>query len=171
MGLSASAKCLCWNAATAVVLLAACACPAREAVGANARQDGYKRPAFKHARVFVQTAAGELPVRVEVARSEEERIHGLMFKERLAEDEGMIFLFDKTADHVFWMKNTPLPLDMVFLGEDRKVVGIHENAQPLSLTRVSVGQPSRYVLEVRGGWCRAQGVAPGAQVRFEGIED
>jgi hypothetical protein len=128
------------------------------------------RPAFPWAQVVVETPRGDVTLRVEVARTDRERTHGLMFKEHLAEDEGMVFLFDRTEEHVFWMKNTPLPLDMLFLGDDRRVVGIRESAEPLSLTRVTVGVPSRYVLEVRGGWARAHGVGKGALVRFLGVE-
>ncbi|MBI5496977.1 MAG: DUF192 domain-containing protein [Deltaproteobacteria bacterium] len=128
------------------------------------------RPEYRWARVWVVTKGGDLPVRVEVAENDRQRTHGLMFKEKLADDEGMVFLFDRTEVLNFWMRNTPLPLDMIFLGDDRRVVGVYENATPFSEARMSVGKPSRYVLEVNAGWARRHGVGPGTQVRFDGVE-
>lgn len=128
------------------------------------------RPAFRKARVVVHAPGGDVPLSVEVAETDAQRTHGLMFKEDLGSDEGMVFVFDRTQEHVFWMKNTPLPLDMVFLDDGRTVVGVYENAEPLSTARMSVGKPSRYVLEVRGGWCRAHRVGKGTALRFEGVE-
>ena len=70
--------------------------------------------------------AGRAPVkvRVEVARTMEQRTRGLMFRERLDADAGMIFLFENDDDHTFWMKNTPLPLDMIFITKDLVVAGV-----------------------------------------------
>lgn len=107
---------------------------------------------------------------VEVASNDPQRMHGLMFKESLLDTQGMLFVFQKSETHNFWMKNTVIPLDMLFVGEDRKVVGIFENATPLSLAPMGVGKPSLYVLEVNAGWSRNHGVTAGAQLRFEGVE-
>lgn len=121
-------------------------------------------------RVVILTAAGTLPVTVELARTEPERERGLMHRTSLPPDAGMLFLFDESADHTFWMKNTLLPLDMVFIDDDGRIVGIVESAEPLTTVPRSVGAPSRYVLEVNGGWARAHGVRPGDRVRFEDVE-
>ncbi len=108
------------------------------------------RPA---ARVVVETRTGARHVvAVELARTDAERERGLMFRRELALDAGMLFLFDESVPHQFWMKNTLIPLDMIFIGEDR-----------------AVGAPSRYVLEVNGGWSAAHGVRAGDRVRFEGV--
>lgn len=121
-------------------------------------------------RVVVETAAGARhAVRVEVARTEPERRRGLMDRSSLPDDAGMLFLFDETAEQAFWMKDTLLPLDMIFLDDEGRVVGIVESAAPRTLTSRSVGAPSRYVLEVNGGWSRARGVKAGDRVRFEGV--
>lgn len=122
------------------------------------------------ARVVIETAAGQRhTVTVELARTEVERMRGLMQRPRLAPDAGMLFLFDETEDHSFWMKDTLIPLDMIFIDEGGRVVGVVERAQPHSLSLRSVGAPSRYVLEVNGGWAAAHGVRAGDRVRFENV--
>jgi hypothetical protein len=121
-------------------------------------------------RVIVESAAGERhAVRVELARTDAERARGLMHREALADDAGMLFLFDETAEHAFWMQDTPLSLDIVFIGEDGRIVGVVERAEPRTTTPRTVGAPSRYVLEVNGGWTRARGVGRGDRVRFENV--
>jgi uncharacterized membrane protein (UPF0127 family) len=132
-----------------------CASPSPEPAGA--------------ARVIVETSAGaRLPVAVEVARTDAERAKGLMHRRSLAKDAGMLFVFDETAEHPFWMKNTLIPLDIVFIAEDGRVAAI-VHAVPGDLAPRSGGVPSRYVLEVNGGWTDAHGVRPGDRVRFENL--
>ena len=128
------------------------------------------RPTYRKAVVHVQAEDGEQRLDVEVAENDPQRMHGLMFTESLLDTQGMIFVFQESSVHWFWMKNTLIPLDMVFIGDDRKVVGVHENATPLSLARMGVNAASRYVLEVNSGWCRRHGVKAGTQLRFEGVE-
>jgi len=108
-------------------------------------------------------------VEVELARSPAEQERGLMFRERLAPGSGMLFLFPDTADHVFWMKNTLIPLDLIFIDEALAVVAVVERAEPLSLAQKSGGVPSRYVLEVPGGFAADHLVRPGDRVRLQGI--
>jgi uncharacterized protein len=121
-------------------------------------------------QVVLETASGALHVvRVELARTDPERARGLMFREHLDADAGMLFLFEESEDHGFWMKNTLIPLDMIFIADDGRVAGIVERAEPRTTTLRSVGSASRYVLEVNGGWCAAHGVARGARVRFENV--
>jgi hypothetical protein len=93
-----------------------------------------------------------------------------MFRRRMDEDAGMIFLFERSEVQDFWMKNTYLPLDMIFIGSDMRVVGVVEDAQPLTETTRTVGQPSQYVLEVNAGFARRHGIGPGSRVTFEGVE-
>ncbi len=127
-------------------------------------------------RVIVESPSGRsASARVEVARTDPERERGLMFRQKLGADDGMLFIFPESSDHVFWMKNTYIPLDMIFVSVDDKdgesgvVVGIVANAEPMTTTPRGVGLPSRLVLEVNGGWCAAHGLAKGDRVRFEGI--
>jgi uncharacterized membrane protein (UPF0127 family) len=81
----------------------------------------------------------------------------------------MLFLFADTAERSFWMKSTLIPLDMVFVDEGGTIVGIVERAEPRTLTPRTVGKPSRYVLEVNGGWAASHGVRAGDRVRFENV--
>jgi hypothetical protein len=121
-------------------------------------------------RVVVETAAGARhAVAVELARTDDERARGLMHRTSLPDDRGMLFLFEETEEHPFWMKDTPLPLDIIFIDEEGRVVGIVERAAPRTTTARTVGAPSRFVLEVNGGWARARGVRTGDRVRFENV--
>ncbi|WP_235969430.1 DUF192 domain-containing protein [Anaeromyxobacter diazotrophicus] len=120
-------------------------------------------------RVLIESPSGRVSaVAVELARGEAQLARGLMFRERLGPDEGMLFVFPDTAVHAFWMKNTLIPLDMIFIDEGKTVVGIVERAEPHSTAPRTPGRPSRYVLEVNGGWSAAHGVAAGDRVTFEG---
>jgi uncharacterized membrane protein (UPF0127 family) len=136
--------------AAALVLALAC----RGAVGPAAR---------------IETARGTVEVTLEVANTAETRQRGLMYRTALADGHGMLFVFDEDANHSFWMKNTLIPLDMIFIAADGRVVGVHANATPYSLASVSIGVPSRYVLEVPGGWAGAHGVATGDHVELRGV--
>ncbi len=119
-------------------------------------------------RVVVETASGgRATVRVELARTEQEREQGLMFRRSLPDDAGMLFFFEESEDHAFWMRNTFIPLDMIFVDDGGRIVGIVERATPHSDDPRGVGAPSRYVLEVNGGWASAHGVAKGDRVNFE----
>lgn len=121
-------------------------------------------------RVVVETRAGARHVvQVELARTPAERARGLMERTALAEDAGMLFVFDETSVHAFWMKNTRIPLDMIFIDDGGRVVGVVARATPGDLSPRSAGEPSRYVLEVSGGWAEARGVAAGDRVRFENV--
>jgi uncharacterized membrane protein (UPF0127 family) len=121
-------------------------------------------------RVTIESPSGRSsPVDVEVARTPAEVERGLMFRRELAPDAGMIFVFDDESEHVFWMKNTFIPLDMIFIGAGDAVVGVVENAEPQTTTPRTVYRKSRYVLEVNGGWSAAHGVKPGDLVRFEDV--
>lgn len=108
-------------------------------------------------------------VRVEVAKSDPERAQGLMYRTALESDAGMIFIFEQTAVHSFWMKNTHIPLDMIFIDASFVVVGVIEGAEPFSKEQLSVGIPSRYVLEVNAGFARANGVSAGTRAVFQDV--
>jgi len=120
-------------------------------------------------RVVLQTASGEIAVTVEVVSTPAQHAVGLMYRKELGALAGMLFVFDTAIEHPFWMKNTVLPLDMIFLGDDRKVVGIVKDAVPFTTTARTVGMPSRYVLEVNAGFSDKHGVKNADLVRFENI--
>jgi len=115
---------------------------------------------------------GRDPVRVvvEIARTDEERRRGLMYRQNLAPGAGMLFLFPSDEIHSFWMKNTLIPLDMIFIRKDGTVAGVVENAVPKTLTARTVGKESRHVLEVNGGFARAHGIREGTRVSYEHVD-
>jgi uncharacterized membrane protein (UPF0127 family) len=112
-------------------------------------------------RLVLHTAKGDFPFAVEIADTDAARARGLMFRQSLAPDAGM--LFDYHAEQVanFWMQNTFIPLDMVFVGADGLVKTIHVNARPQDTTTISSEVPVRFVLEIPGGRSLEIGLAPG----------
>ena len=127
-------------------------------------------PASRGAAVVFEPD-GRPPARVsvEVARTPRQIQRGLMYRRHLPPDAGMLFLFRQPEVQSFWMKNTLIPLDMIFVSSEMIVVGVVENAEPQTLTSRTVGVPSQYVVEVNGGWASAHGVAAGTPVRFENV--
>ncbi|MSP16372.1 MAG: DUF192 domain-containing protein [Myxococcales bacterium] len=119
--------------------------------------------------VVVATDGREATVLVEVARTFEARRQGLMYRQHLPAEAGMLFLFDRDEVHSFWMHNTLVPLDLIFIRADLTVAGVVEDAAPLTDTALSINVPSRHVLEVNAGWSRAHGVTAGAHVRIDGL--
>ena len=107
-------------------------------------------------------------VEVAIADSSSERAQGLMFISELKDDEGMLFVFDENGKHSFWMKNTLIPLDMIWISEDFEVVHI-EKAVPCEEDPCGIYVPEReakYVLEVRAGWSERNGVGEGDLVEI-----
>lgn len=122
-------------------------------------------PSCRADRVTVETPRGFETFSVEIADDEAERARGLMFRTDLPQDAGMLFLFDRAAPRAFWMKNTPLPLDMLFVAPDGRVCGLVERAQPLTTTPRRSGCDAIAVLEVNAGVAERLGVGVGARLR------
>lgn len=121
-------------------------------------------------KVTITTKQGRNVVfQVEVADSPAKRQLGLQYRRELASDRGMIFLFPEESQQTFWMKNTPIPLDMIFINRDMKIVGIVEQTVPFSLDSRSVNAPSQYVLEINGGLAKRHGIQTGDRVRFDAV--
>ncbi|HXG53178.1 MAG TPA: DUF192 domain-containing protein [candidate division Zixibacteria bacterium] len=121
-------------------------------------------------RVVIETRNGrEVAFEVEIADTPAKRELGLQYRRELAEGRGMLFLFPEERENSFWMKNTPIPLDMIFIGGDRRIVGVVHRTTPFSLQPQGVGLPSRFVLEINAGLARRYAIEAGDRVRFEGI--
>jgi len=101
---------------------------------------------------------------VEIADTEAQRERGLMFRKKLPEGQGMLFDFHQEQPVSFWMKNTYIPLDMIFIRGDGRILRIEENATPQSEWLIPSGGPVLAVLEVIGGTARKLGIAPGDRV-------
>ncbi len=132
--------------------------------GARAASD-----ASPHVAIFGTDGVKRASVRVEIADNEASRERGLMFRAHLDEDAGMIFVFRAPSVVYFWMKNTEIPLDMIFADQNGRIVGIVAQAKPYSEKTVGPGKPAQYVLEVNGGFCRRHGIATGDWMRFAGF--
>jgi uncharacterized membrane protein (UPF0127 family) len=158
-----------------VVLLAVClgvsACKSTSSTSSNSTADTSKKPvqdAPPPGALATLSAPGHDPVRVriEVVQSAEDRQRGLMYRKHLDPDAGMLFLFEQPQQLTFWMHNTLIPLDMLFITTDWKVLGIVENATPLTDSARSVPGLSQYVLEVNAGFARRHGLGPGTSVDY-----
>ena len=108
-------------------------------------------------------------VKIEIADTPQKQELGLMYRDALAGDAGMLFVFATPAHQVFWMKNTRIPLDMLFADSQQRIIGIVANAEPYSEARLSVPGDSQYVLEVNGGFCQRHGVKAGDRLDFLGF--
>ncbi len=124
----------------------------------------------KRASIHLASASGDVVVAAEVVSSPATIQRGLMYRTHLPPDDGMLFLMGFEDDHVFWMHNTLIPLDLIFIGKDLKVAGVVANAEPRTDTHRSTGARSLYVLEVNGGWAAAHAIAAGTVVRFDGVD-
>lgn len=105
-------------------------------------------------------------VQVELALTPAKRELGLMYRNHMDENDGMLFVFPASGRLRFWMKNTEIPLDMIFADSSGKIVGIVADAQPYSLRSVGPDVDAKYVLEVNGGFCARHRVRAGDRMRF-----
>ncbi|PTX05077.1 DUF192 domain-containing protein [Pararhodobacter aggregans] len=120
-------------------------------------------------RVQLRSAQGTAAFTVEIADTDAERAQGLMHVASMPRFNGMLFVFDRPQRAVFWMENTLIPLDMLFIDEQGVVQAVHENAVPLDRTPIDGGEGIRYVLEINGGMASRLHLAPGAELRHPAI--
>lgn len=146
--------------------------PAPKPVPTDVTAQDYPMPALPKARVVLTDAyGGKHAVDSEVAATPQARTRGLMWRTQLPEGTGMVFIFPQQQPLTFWMKNTLIPLDMIFFDESLTIVGIEENAAPRTLSSRGPGVPAKYVLEVPGGWSGKIGLKPGLKVELQGVAD
>lgn len=115
--------------------------------------------------LVIETPEGPRHFTVELADTPEARAKGLMFRRSMPPDHGMLFDFEVEQPVAFWMKNTPLPLDMLFIDAKGVIARIEAGATPYSETPIPSGRPVRAVLELNAGTAARLGIAPGARVR------
>jgi uncharacterized membrane protein (UPF0127 family) len=109
-------------------------------------------------------------IKVEIAANDASREIGLMYRKSLGANDGMLFVFKQPSHQGFWMKNTEIPLDMIFAGASGKIVGIVADATPYSEKLLSVAADSQYVLEVNGGFAKSHHIAAGDMMKFAGFD-
>jgi uncharacterized membrane protein (UPF0127 family) len=116
---------------------------------------------FEKTPLAIESAAGTLTFEVELAATNEQRRQGLMFRERLDSDHGMLFDFGRSAPVTMWMRNTYIPLDMLFVDDMGRIKRIAAHVQPLSDAMIGSGGPVRAVLELPAGTCADRGIEVG----------
>lgn len=116
----------------------------------------------------VSSSGAERFVNAEVALTPSQQETGLMNRASMADDAGMLFVFGAERSLSFWMKNTLISLDMIFIDSSKTIVDINQNAIPLSETPFTSRAPAKYVLEVNGGYCARNNVQIGNSVAFDG---
>lgn len=136
---------------TAPAALAACAKP--------------PQPELPRSTLVIETAAGPQPFSVELARTEAEKSCGLMLRQRLGRDEGMLFRYQPPSEAWMWMANTVIPLDMIFIAPNGRIVHIVEDTTPFSHETVGTPLPVSGVLELRAGTVARLGIRAGDRVR------
>lgn len=120
-------------------------------------------------QVVFHVQNGDYKIEVEIADTDAEIQKGFMFREKLELDKGMLFVFKEEALRAFWMKNTLIPLDMIFVSKDKKVTNIAENVQPCTedpCGNYPSKEPAEYVIEINGGESAKNGIRPGDNVEF-----
>ena len=121
-------------------------------------------------QLSITTAAGEHRFTVEVVDTPSERAKGLMFRQQLGPDAGMLFDFEESRPVSFWMQNTLIPLDMLFIRSDGTIANIHVNARPLDPTSIPSDGPVEFVLEIPGGRSAELGIEAGDTVTHDRIK-
>ena len=164
----------CWNALISgkrgLAMLATALCTAHGSLSALVVLVCFVGAGFAPARATdlhtleIVSGSGVHVFSVELAQTDEERAKGLMFRRDLPEGQGMLFDFGRDENVSMWMKNTYVPLDMIFIAANGRIVRIAENTQPMSTRIIPSGGPVRAVLEVIGGTAKKHGIAPGDHV-------
>src|SRR5215472_12486429 len=119
---------------------------------------------FATSELTVQTSGGPQKFTIELALSDAQMEQGLMFRRSMPANAGMLFDFKHPTNVTMWMKNTLIPLDMLFLDNSGRIIDIHERAVPYSTDIIASRVPSRYVIELNGGTVARLGIKPGDQV-------
>ena len=134
------------------------------AIALTACAQGGERSGGTDDRLVIQTSQGEAAFTVEIADEPDEMTRGLMFRRELADDAGMLFVYVQPRTASMWMKNTYIPLDIIYIREDRTIARIAEMAEPHSLDPIPSGEVVAAALEIRGGRAAELGIKPGDSV-------
>lgn len=121
-------------------------------------------PALPTIPLTITAANGPAKVQAELAKAPKETERGLMYRTKMGEDQGMLFALGERREHPFWMHNTCISLDMMWIDDDGMIVGLLENVPTLNDEERTIGCPSSWVLEVNAGWARRHGVRAGQKL-------
>ena len=165
-----------WLVAGMAVIAALAACSPGEGATARAQAPAAQTVATNTVHpvsglqvidLVVERGGKKLPFKVELAASPEAQARGLMFRTELGDNEGMLFPSDVPQPRSFWMKNTPLSLDIIFIGPDGRIANIAADTVPYSLDSVTSNGPASAVLELRAGRAKALGIVAGDRVVYQ----
>lgn len=117
--------------------------------------------------VFWKNGQKHRKIDVEIAENEAERAKGLMFRSSIPDSVGMLFIFERSEPQGFWMKNTSIPLDIIYVGSDKKIVSIAENTKPFSEESVPSMGDAQYVVEVNAGFTKRNNILSGDAISFQ----
>ena len=143
-----------------------CVFVAAAAIGLAGHPAGAQLQSFAKSSLVIRTAEGPHRFNIEVAETEAQMEQGLMYRRHLAPDAGMLFIYQRPTIAMFWMKNTLIPLDMLFVDAHGRIVNIHRNAAPQSLAIIRSHAPVRAVVELNGGTAARLGIKPGDEVVY-----
>ena len=141
----------------------------KEAATSSLPPESFSIPFNKQGELAFLTAPGgdtTSVVDIEVAQNNASRARGLMYREALPEDAGMLFIFEAEEIQSFWMRNTYIPLDMIFVNARKEIVTIHANTAPLKEWNYASTAPALYVVEVNAGYCRKRNIKVGDRIEF-----
>jgi len=141
-------------------------CSEQEKTKDNPKNTG-RTLTYEKSVAFLDTNEDTLTtIDVAIADNDQERNQGLMDVRNMPSDKGMLFIFDENQPRSFWMANTPLSLDIMFVNESFEIVRIHQNAQPFSEKSFESEEPAKYVIETNGGFSVSHDIQEGTKVSF-----
>lgn len=137
--------------------------------------NGDDKQAVQNYSAFKFTKEGELTfttpdsnfiskIDIEIAEDDEARGQGLMYRSKMLESQGMLFIFDREQQQSFWMRNTPISLDMIFVNRENEIVKIHKNTTPFSESSYATLKPALFVVEVVAGYTDKYGIKEGDKI-------
>jgi len=119
---------------------------------------------------FLNSSKKEIKkIDIELAANDEKRTQGLMFRSNMGADQGMLFIFDRQGPQAFWMRNTKIPLDIIYIDKDLKIVSISKNTIPFSEESIPSKSPAQYVLEVNAGYTDAYKIGEGDYISYKAL--
>lgn len=155
--------------ATLAIVLSACGDWGQEPE--NGGLDGEPIPFRKDGELtFLRDGAENVTIEIEIAESDSARERGLMQRDSLPDLGGMLFIFPREETQSFWMANTPLALDLIFVDSDSQIVDIDKYTRPFSTGSIASDAPARYVIEVKAGFSDTHGITEGDRVRWRRME-
>jgi len=157
-----------WTLPIVAIFLLIASCKEKENTGSTPGPAATYQFKKEGSLVFYKASGEKVKViDIEVAATDEERAQGLMNRPWMEETQGMLFLFEKEQRQSFWMRNTIIPLDIMFVSSDMRIVNIAKNTQPFSERGIPSTGPALYVVEVIAGFSDKYGLNQGDSIRFE----